>query len=292
MAGLSDYAAEAVLNWESGCQPMPALASRYLALFTTAPTADAGTGGTEVSGGSYARVQVAGTVAATASWTTSVATISVGAGLTWIVAGMNVYDTTNSQQIGTVSTYAGTTLTLTGNASHASSGSTDNLQISAWPASSASSGSEPATAPASVTNSGATITFAQATASWSTVVAWALYDALSSGNMVCWDYLGNNKWVPFTCTAANPGVLTTDLVADVPVNGSSCVVTQKFGGTLPSGTWTGLLTSGGSSGVTFNLGVNSTGTAGGGQFRQVTQQPIAINVTASFSTSTLTLSLA
>jgi hypothetical protein len=49
MAGLSDYLAEAVLNFVTGGSPMPALGSRYLALFTAAPTADAGTGGTEVS---------------------------------------------------------------------------------------------------------------------------------------------------------------------------------------------------------------------------------------------------
>jgi hypothetical protein len=39
----------------------PALPAVWMALFTTAPTSDAGTGGTEVSGTSYARVQVAGT---------------------------------------------------------------------------------------------------------------------------------------------------------------------------------------------------------------------------------------
>ena len=29
MAGLSDYAAEAVLNWEAGVSPMPAIASQF-----------------------------------------------------------------------------------------------------------------------------------------------------------------------------------------------------------------------------------------------------------------------
>jgi hypothetical protein len=71
---------------------MPALASRYLALFTAAPTADAGTGGTEVSG-TYARVQVAGALAA--AFTTSSTTITMGsANPGWVVAGMNVYDVT------------------------------------------------------------------------------------------------------------------------------------------------------------------------------------------------------
>jgi hypothetical protein len=295
MSGLSDYAAEAVLNWEAGVQPMPSLASRYLALFTTAPTSDAGTGGTEVSGGSYARVQVAGVVAAGGSFTTASTSITLGSTIpAWVAPGMNVYDTTNSQQIGTVGTgSSGTTLNLTTTAAHASSGATDNLQISAWPAASASSGSEPATTPASLTNSNAVITFAQATASWGTAVAWGLYDASISGNLITWDYLGNNKWIPFTCTSASPGVLTADTAADAPVNASSIVVTSKYGGTLPTtgGSWAGLLTTANLSGATFTAGVNTTG-IGGGQFRQVTSQAIANNVTASFSTSTFTLSLA
>jgi hypothetical protein len=43
MAGLSDYLAEAVLNFVTGSSPIPALGSRYVALFTAAPTTDAGT---------------------------------------------------------------------------------------------------------------------------------------------------------------------------------------------------------------------------------------------------------
>ena len=62
MPGFSDYLAQATLDFQSGRAPMPAIGNRFLALFTAAPTADAGTGGTEVSGGSYARVQVAGAV--------------------------------------------------------------------------------------------------------------------------------------------------------------------------------------------------------------------------------------
>jgi hypothetical protein len=250
MAGLSDYLAQAVLNFMTGNSPMPALGSRYLALFTAAPTADAGTGGTEVSGTGYARVQVAGAIAAAATFTTSVATITMGAANPgWVVAGMNVYDSTAGANLGTVSSYTGTTLTLTANAAHASSGSTDSLVFSAWPAASASSGTEPATTPANATNTNATISFAQATATWGTVVAWGIYDAATSGNLQCWDYLGNFKCVPFTCTIATPGVMTTDSATDVPANGSSVVVTGKFGGTLPttSGSWSGLLTTAGAS---------------------------------------------
>lgn len=294
MAGYSDYTAQAVINWESGAAPMPAVGSRFLALFTTAPN-DSGAGGTEVSGGSYARVQVAGSVTASTTITSGVTTtITVNTGQTWIVAGMNVYDTTAAKQIGTVSTYVSGTgvITLTAAASNTGSGSTDSLLVSAWPQSSASSGAEPATAPAQALN-GAIITFAQSTAGWGTAVAFGIYDAVTSGNLISFDFLGSNKWVPFTGSSASPCVLTCDTTADAPANGSSIVVTQKFGGTLPvtGGSWAGLLTTAGLSGATFTAGVNTTG-IGGGQFRQVASQVIPINNTVSFAASTLTLTLA
>jgi hypothetical protein len=273
---------------------MPALTSRFLALFVTAPTSDAGTGGTEASGTGYARVQCAGSVAATASWTTSTPNITMTTNPGWVVPGMNVWDltTTTPSQVGTVSTYTGTALVLTANALVASQGAADSLQFSAWPAAVASSGAEPATTPAAAT-SGAAVTFAQAGASWGTVTSWALYDALSAGNMICWDYLGNFKWIPFTCTLASPGVITVDLAADAPANGTPCVVTAKYGGTLPTtaGSWAGVLTSAGLSGATFNLAVNTTA-AGGGNFRQIVQQAIAANVTASFASGQLIISQA
>lgn len=293
MAGLSDYLAQKMLQFETGTSPMPSLASRYLALFTTAPTSDAGTGGTEVSGGAYARIQVAGAIAAAASFTTSSTTITMGASApAWVAPGMNVFDATSGLQVGTVSSYSGTTLTLTAPAANASSGSTDSLVFSAWPAATASSGSEPSVTPAQVTN-GSTITFPTATASWGTVTAFGLYDAVTGGNLITWDYIGNNKWIPFSCTSASPGVLTCDVASDAPANSTPCVVTAKFGGTLPTtgGSWAGVLTSAGLSGATFNLGVNTT-SIGGGMFRPITQQSIPSGVTASFSASTLTLTAA
>lgn len=57
MAGKSDYLENAILDHVLGADSFSPPANVYVALFTTAPT-DAG-GGTEVSGGSYARVQVA-----------------------------------------------------------------------------------------------------------------------------------------------------------------------------------------------------------------------------------------
>lgn len=61
MSGFSDYAAKHILDWVTGKTAMPSLPTAFIALFTTAPTADDGTGAVEVSGGSYARVSTAGT---------------------------------------------------------------------------------------------------------------------------------------------------------------------------------------------------------------------------------------
>jgi len=292
MSGLSDYAAQALLNWETGLAAMPAVTNRYLALFTTAPTADAGTGGTEVTGGAYARVQIAGQGTTNASTSTSSATLSFASTPAWIVPGMSVKDVTSPTAITggqTVLSVTGTTVVMSANA-NASVGSGDTLQFSMWPASSASSGSEPATVPATVTNGGV-ITFPAATANWGTVVAYGVYDALTGGNLINWDYLGNYKWQPFTCSNASPGVLTCP--ASNLTNGTSLVVTTKFGGTLPStgGSWAGILTSANGATDSFTAGVNTTST-GDGSFRQVLQQSIPSGVTASFASTTFTLTSA
>jgi len=63
MAGLSDYLENKLNDWQRG-QTFPAAPTNtYAALFTVAPS-DAG-GGTEVTGGSYARVAIPG---ALTSW--------------------------------------------------------------------------------------------------------------------------------------------------------------------------------------------------------------------------------
>lgn len=57
MASFSDYLEGKVLAAVFGQVALPAIATVYLALYTTNPT-DAGASGVEVSGGSYARVAV------------------------------------------------------------------------------------------------------------------------------------------------------------------------------------------------------------------------------------------
>lgn len=61
MAGMSDYLENKLIDWLLRGQTFTPPATVYVALFTAAPS-DAG-GGTEVSGGSYARVAVASSLA-------------------------------------------------------------------------------------------------------------------------------------------------------------------------------------------------------------------------------------
>lgn len=202
MTGMTDYSARKTLDHIVGKTSftMPTV---WVGLFTAVPT-DAG-GGTEVTGGSYARVATVG-----GNW-------------------------------------------------NAAAGS----------------------APASTSNS-ATLTFPTATADWTTVVAFGLFDASTAGNLLAWDYLGNFPWLPFTGTLASPSVLTS--TAHGYSNGDSVVVSAEYGGVLPAtgGSWSGTKTVASATTDTFTAGVNTTGT-GDGMVRKVTTQAIPNGVTASFA---------
>lgn len=289
MTGLTDYTAKNMLNYVSGQIPEPTLPSVWLALFT-AVGSDAGTGFTEVAGNGYARVQVAGSIAATAAFTTASPNITMGANPGWVQPGMTVYDTTNSQAIGTVLTYAGTALVLTANAAHASSGSTDNLSFSAF-------GNATGSAPSSIVSSAA-VTFPAATSTgWGTSLAFGLYDASAAGDLLAWDYLGAFAWLPATVSSASPGVITAHAhgysVAD-PV-----IWTEEYGGVAPTfgaSNFTGVLLLAHSATDTFDVtnggtAVNTTST-GNGMVRKIVQQAIAGGVTASFASGSLTVTSA
>ncbi len=262
---------------------MPALGGRFIGLFTTAPT-DADTGSVEVSGGAYARAQVAGQLATSAA-TSNSATLTFSAVPAWIKAGMTVLDLTTPADIGagvTVASTTGTTVTLSASVTV---GLGDNITFSTFPAATSEG-------PASVV-SGSIISFPQATASWGTVVAWGLFDAATAGDLLYWDWIGNDPWFPFDGTLASPGVLTAYGITagSVPAlaNGASVVLTGRFGGTLPTGlspetVYTVALLSA----DTFNVGVNTTAT-GAGLVRQLTEQPIAINVTFSIPSGDLAI---
>jgi hypothetical protein len=301
MPGAGDYFEQNVLNYLAGSTAMPTSPANpppiFMALFTTAPTSDAGTGGTEVSTSAtnYARQQIAGQLTTSAA-TASGSTLTFSSVPAWVTVGMSVIDLTTSGVIPAntrVATISSPTLTLNNAVTGGGVLNGDHISFSAFAPASASSGTEPATTPGAITNTNTIVTFNQSTGSWGTVTSFALYDAVTSGNFLAWDYIGSFKWIPFTCTSASPGVLTADTTADAPANGSSIVVTQKYGATLPTtaGSWAGLLTTAGLSGATFNAGVNTT-SIGGGLFRQVTQQIIGNNTTPSFATSQFTISMA
>lgn len=297
MTGLTNYTANTLLNYLTGQTPAPSLPAVFLALFTVVGT-DVGSGFTEVSGGSYGRQQVAGSVAATASFTTASPNVTMTTNPGWVLPGMSVYDTSKTPApgafVGTVLTYSGTALVLTGNAAINSQGTTDNLTFSAFAQSTG-------TAPATTTN-GSTITFPTSTGNWGTVVAFGLYDAITSGNLLDWDFVGNFSWLPFESTSVNTG---NGPVFSVKGNGYASndpiVFTAEYGGTLPSLT-TGTMTSYTvsfvanpatdsftactTSGPVTALAATSTGA---GMVRKIVQQSVPSGITVTFSPSTVTL---
>jgi len=298
MVGFSNYASFNFLNYITGQTPTPVLPAVWLALFTAVGT-DVGTGFTEVSsaGTAYARVQVAGSVAATAAFTTASPAITAAANPGWVVPGMSVYDTTKTPApgafVGTVLTYVGTALTLTANAAINSQGTTDNLTFSAFPQATG-------TAPASTSN-GAVIAYAAATgAGFGTVIAWGLYDAVSGGNLLQWDFLGSFNWLPFE-------IPTASSLATVKGNGMASndpvVFTAEFGGTLPTlstGTFTGYTVNYVATPATDTINVDTTAgpatpvvttSSGSGMVRKILQQSIPAGITASFAAATLSLTL-
>ncbi len=292
MSGLSDYLAKDVLNFVTGQLAMPALPAVFLALFTTAPTSDSGAGAVEVSGGSYARVQVAGSAATNNTTAAGNATLHFASTPSWIVPGMSVTDTTSGSAIPantTVLSVTGTTVVMSANAAGGGVGNGDTIVFSAF-APSTSSG------PSTITNGGI-VTFATPTANWGTVTSWGLYDASSSGNLLFWDYLGNYAWLPATVSSASPGVITAKAhsysVAD------TVVFSTEYGGTAPSfsqSNFTGLLAVAHSSTDTFDVtnastAVNTSST-GSGMVRKVASQVISTNVVASFAASSFNLSMA
>lgn len=298
MTGLANYSANNLLDWLSGSVAEPSLPSVYCALFTAVGT-DAGTGFTEVSGGSYARVQVAGNVSTNNTTANGNNTLHFSSVPSWIVAGMYIYDATAPTVIpsGTyVSSTTSTTVVMSGNASGSGVGNGDSIVFSAFAA-------PTGTAPSSITNN-AVITFPQATANWGTVIAWALYDASSSGDLLLWDFLGAYNWLPGYMTSVgsgNGGVFSTH--AHGYSNGDPIVATVEYGGTFPTVTQESLTSyvvnyAANVTTDTFTLSTSSsspgsgnavwTSTTGAFNVRKIVQQSIPQNVTASFAASALT----
>lgn len=94
MANISTYAADKLLDALLRDVAYTSTTT-YVALFTTDPTMPAGTGGVEVSGGSYARVQLNTLLAAAASGSTdnTSAVNFVQATAAWgTITGVGIYD--------------------------------------------------------------------------------------------------------------------------------------------------------------------------------------------------------
>lgn len=144
-------------------------------------------------------------------------------------------------------------------------------------------------APREITND-LLISFPAATGpGWGTVIAWGIYDAATSGNLLFWDYLGTYDWLEFTGTNASPSVLTAP--AHGYSNGDQVVVSaEPGGGALPAtaGSWAGLKTVAGAATDTFTAGVNTTGT-GSGMVRKVDSHAVAAAAVFQFPADTLTI---
>lgn len=126
MAALSNYMENKIVDSVFRGQAFPTITAVYFALFTSAPT-DTG-GGTECSGGSYARVEVAATMA----------------------------------------NFAGTQSPGSSTPSNGTSGTTSNNND---------------------------VQFPSPSAAWGTVVAMAVFDAPTGGNMLCYGAVSPPKVV-------------------------------------------------------------------------------------------------
>lgn len=157
------------------------------------------------------------------------------------------------------------------------------------PVSAASINAASGSAPSTISNNAA-YTFPACTAGAGVVeteIAWGLFDAVTAGNLMIWEYLGNFAWLPFSCTSASPGVLSAP--AHGFSNGDSVVVTNEYGGVLPTtgGSWAGLKTVAGVTTDTLTAGVNTTGT-GNGMVRKVSSQAIVLNLSPQVAAAALT----
>lgn len=94
MSSFSDYLENKVLDHVFGGSAYTAPATLYLALYTVAPT-DAG-GGTEVSGGSYARQTCAFTVSGNLASNTTAVEWPVATGTWGTVVAVGVFDAATS----------------------------------------------------------------------------------------------------------------------------------------------------------------------------------------------------
>lgn len=146
-------------------------------------------------------------------------------------------------------------------------------------------------APSQISNAN-TLTFPTATADWGSVIAFGIYDAATTGNLLVWDYFGNYTWLPATVSAASPGVITSK--AHGYTAGDLVAWTIEYGGTNPTfsqSNFTGILAVTSPSTDTFTVtnastAVNTSAT-GSGMVRKLVSQAIASGAAAAFPAGSL-----
>jgi hypothetical protein len=146
-------------------------------------------------------------------------------------------------------------------------------------------------APSQISNAN-TLTFPTATADWGSIIGFGLYDAASTGNLLCWDFFGAYNWLPATVNAASPAVITSHahgfVVADL-VEWSI-----EYGGVNPTfsaSSFTGVLAVATASTDTFTVtnatvAVNTSAT-GNGMVRKILPQSITNGSSAAFPAGSL-----
>lgn len=219
MTGFTDRTSQGILAHIVGKTSLFTLPTVFVALFT-AVGSDAGTGFTEVSGGSYARVATAA-----GDW-----------------------------------------------------------------------GSASGSAPSQISNA-STLSFPTSTGSWGSIIAFGLYDASTSGNLLCWDYFGNYGWLPATVSAASAAVITAK--AHGYIAGDLVIWSIEYGGVNPTfsqSNFTGPLTVASPTTDTFTTtngatAVNTSAT-GNGMVRKLAAQTIGSGASAAFPPGSLIITSA
>lgn len=146
-------------------------------------------------------------------------------------------------------------------------------------------------APSQISNAN-TLTFPTATADWGSVIAFGIFDAATTGNLLCWDYFGNYSWLPATVSAASPAVITSK--AHGYGAGDNVAWTIEYGGidpTFSASNFTGILAVTSPTTDTFSVtnaaaAVNTSAT-GSGMVRKLAAQAIASGAAAAFPAGSL-----
>lgn len=155
----------------------------------------------------------------------------------------------------------------------------------------------PTPAAPSVIQNANPIVFPNSTAVWGTITAFGLYDAITAGNLLAWDYFGAFAWLPASIVAASPAVFTSPRHGYL--NGDTVYFSTEYGGTPPTylqSSLTGPLVVANSLPDTFTVTnggtVVNTATSGDGMVRKAASQQIVANVQATFPANALSISLA